>query len=212
MKIAFLCSGFSENEAMGVILRNVVRVPYRTLKNYREEPPDEDMQLKIYFHRYTEDGKLWNEYLRLSKFLIDDKKFEKFFVWCDAKDPKRVPVCEFAREQYARIAKEGYAGKIELLLAVKTLENWYFSNPHIFEKFIGKKAQEFPQNANVDTLNAKKLLHKYKQGTPIEHFNKQQMAARFFSCVELNQQYQSGSLSRFLLKLSTFFSGYTQTS
>lgn len=213
MKIAFLCEGDSEYESITSLLRKFGIGNYKYLDRWSDIEALEEDVYYIYRHNYHGIGKIRKEYLDFSKLLIDAKRFSKVFVWFDNGDI--IPVCEYAKAQYGQIGNR-YKGRIELVLSVKCLENWFLSNTDVLSTLIDQRIdnnylnsrdiENFFDEGNVDILNAKKLLKKIKKNTVIEDLAKHKIAIRFFSLIGLNLQYRSDSFSRFLRKMKGDFS------
>jgi len=207
MKIAFLCEGYSEHDSVDVILKKFTFSSYRYLKEYSDGEGAENGVYYIYRHNYKCGGRIRPEYLGFSKLLIDKYDFSKVFVWFD--NGNEIPVCEYAKEQYSYIG--AYKGKIDLVLSVKCLENWYLANIEILSKLIGNQIDlkylasleitNFLNTADIDALNAKKVLARMKPNSPIEHFTRPKTACRFFSLIDPDLEYSSSSFSRFLAKM-----------
>ena len=208
MKIAILCEGFSEYDSIPIILSKFSIFNYSFLKNPSDTPPS-NTSLSIYRHNYKNMGKLHNEYLRLSDFLIGSKGYDKVIVWCDSK--KGVPICEFANAQ-KKMMTEIVQNKILLLVSVKCLENWFISHRSILSDMFSLNiddqflidigASGLIENLNVDFLNANGIINSLKTKSILINANKQKVALKFFSCLDINLLYNSHSLSRFIKKLS----------
>lgn len=213
MKIAFLCEGYSELDSVVIILNKYNLGNFTYLKQLNQYLPNEDLcDFVIYRHNYKSIGRIRKEYLALSMALIDRHAFSKIFVWFD--NEKITPCCDYAKGEYDKIGTN-YKDKIELIISVEQLENWFLSNKVILSKVIGqqvdqsyledKNVENFLEMPDVDTLNANKILRILKKDTTIERLKKQKIATRFFSHLDLQLEYKSSSLTRFLRKLNETF-------
>lgn len=204
MKLAFLCEGYSEHDSIDVLLKRHNIFNYRYIRQYHDTTSLGDDTCYIYRHNYKNIGRIQSEYLEFSKLLIDQYGFSKIFVWYD--NGGKVPVCEYARAQHELI--NSYKDRIELMLSVKCLENWYFSNVDILNSLLGqmvdvnflesKNIRNFLNERNVDVLNIHQILAKIRKNSDIDHLTKQKTACRFFSLLDITQQYKSDSFARFL--------------
>ncbi len=213
MKIAFLCEGYSELDSVVFILNKYNLGNYTYLKQLNKYLPNEDSyNLVIYRHNYKGIGKIRKEYLELSMSLIHRHAFSKIFVWFD--NERIAPCCDYAKGEYDKIGTN-YRDKIELIISVEKLENWFLSNKDILSNVIGqqvdqsyledKDVENFLEMPDVDTLNANKILKILKKNTTIERFPKQKIATQFFSHLDLQLEYKSSSLTRFLRKMNETF-------
>lgn len=212
MKVAFLCEGDSEFESVTLLLQKLNIYNFKYLKKWKDPIPD-DGCIYVFRHNYHNVSLIEHQYLDFSEILIEESNYSKVFVWFDSNP--NFPVCDYARGQYALINKK-YLGKIELLISIRALENWYLSNIEVLSCMIKVNVNEsylssrgiknFLNDSNVDIRNAKKILIKLKIGTEIECFSKQKIATRFFHCLSLDATYRSESLSRFLQKIQYHFS------
>ena len=210
MKIAFLCEGYSEFESIAPLLRQLQVYNYEFLKDYCVEPSDN--HTGIYRHNYKNIGRIRKEYFDLSKLLVDKYKYDRIFVWFDNENIS--PVCEYAKAQY-NVINSTHRDKIDLLISVERLENWYLSNINILSQMLGIRTdalvvalnggEDFLSCANVDLLNAPRILRNLKIGTAVEGLPKQKLASKFFSLIDREAAYNSESFTRFMSKVNLVF-------
>ena len=211
MKIAFLCEGWSEFDSIVLLLRQFEVHNYEFLKDYRDEPSSG--KVGIYRHNYKNVALIRREYLKLSRFLVDSYNYTKVFVWFD--NENLLPVCEYARAQYAEI-NTTHQNKIDLLIAVEMVEYWFLSNQEILNQMLrvtvdssyvsSRGITDFLSVVNIDMLPGSKILDSLMKGTDIANLSKPKRATRFFSLIKKDLVYRSDSLTRFISKLDSTFS------
>ncbi|MCG2707458.1 MAG: hypothetical protein L6404_02245 [Candidatus Omnitrophica bacterium] len=212
MKVAFLCEGHSEYDSLVKAIPRSGCNNFEFLSTWDSVPILQPDRVYIYRHNYKGVGKIRKEYLNFSKKLIDEAGYEKVFIWFD--NESLLPVCDYARRQRELIGGR-YIDKMELLISVQDLENWYLSNNDILGRLLNQVIDEtyltsrgvpnFLTEDNVDILNAKSILYRLKINTEVECYPKAKLACRFFSLVDTNLDFSSTLLVfKFFLKSFRF--------
>jgi hypothetical protein len=207
MKVAFLCEGDSECKSIPKVLKILNFDKFNIISDYKKGFND-DLRIGVYIHNYKGVNNLRREYLGLSSILINKYHYDKIFVWFDLDNKNlNLKICEYAQEHKNRI-KEKFlekADKIELLIAVRFLEDWYFASLDILSIFLGIDKDCLKKYAIPNKLDVnKELRNLQKQFNDCQMpNNKIERAVKFFSVInkEMILNSNSHSLKRFYKKI-----------
>jgi hypothetical protein len=219
MKIAFICEGHSEHDALPILVPKIGLTGYDFLRRPEDVPQNGNVGIYRINNKSVsgvlkmvvgEDGVKRRNFIVDALYLIFHRSFDKIFVWFDNEDYG--PVCDHARllrQEIVDLVGDEVSQKIILVIAANKLENWYFSSKATFldlfelkEELLAEECANLFSLEDVDAAGVGSCLD------AIDAFfarSKKNVAMDFFTKFNPDSELKSHSFNRAIAKLRSAF-------